>query len=80
MKMVGLKHAKLNACIDDAQHEQVVITRNGRPVALIIGVEGLDQEQLLLGSSDKFWKLIEQRRKQKTITRDELDEKFASTI
>jgi len=31
-----------------------------------------DDEQLQLGSSEKFWTLIEERRRQKTISRREL--------
>ncbi len=76
MKKIGLEQASLDVCVDDAQQERVILTRNGRPVALIIGLEGLDEEQLLLGSSDKFWALIEQRRKQKTISRVELEQKL----
>jgi hypothetical protein len=50
--------------------------RNRKPVALIVGVEGLNREQLELGSSDKFWRLIEQRRNQKTISRTELERRI----
>lgn len=75
MKMVNLEQANLDACIEDAQGERVVITRNGKPVALIVGVEGMDKEQLELGSSVKFWTLIEERRTQNTISRLELEQK-----
>ncbi len=34
----------------------------------MIGVEGMDTEQLQLGSSDKFWRLITERRKEKTMS------------
>jgi antitoxin (DNA-binding transcriptional repressor) of toxin-antitoxin stability system len=76
MKIIGLKQATLDACIKNAQQERVVITRNGKPVALIVGVEGLDKEQLQLGSSDKFWKLIEKRRKDKIFNRAELEQRL----
>jgi antitoxin (DNA-binding transcriptional repressor) of toxin-antitoxin stability system len=79
MKTIGLEHATLDDCIEDAQHERVVITRKGKPVALVVGVEGLDEEQLQLGSSEKFWTLIEARRKQKTINRAELDRRIKDT-
>jgi len=36
-------------------------------------VEGMDEEQLELGVSDKFWKLITERRNQETISRAELE-------
>ena len=76
MKTIGLEHATLDACIKDARHERVVITRKGKPIALVVGVEGLDEEQLQLGSSEKFWTLIETRRKQKTISRTELERRI----
>ena len=76
MKLIGLKETSLAACINDAQHERIVITRDGKPVALVVGVEGLDAEQLELGSSAKFWELITQRRQQRTVTRVELEKKI----
>ena len=77
MKKMGLEQATLDSCINEAQRERVVITRKGKPVALIVGVAGMDEEQLELGSSEKFWTLIETRRKQKTINRAELEEKIS---
>ena len=59
MKRVDLGQASLDRCVKEAQRERVVLTRNGKPVALLIGVEGLDEEQLELGSSDRFWTLSE---------------------
>ena len=79
MKTIGLEHATLSDCIEDAQHERVVITRKGKPIALVVGIEGLDEEQLQLGSSEKFWTLIEARRKQKVLSRAELDRKIKDT-
>jgi antitoxin (DNA-binding transcriptional repressor) of toxin-antitoxin stability system len=76
MKLVELEQANLDVCVNDAQRERVVITRNGKPIALIVGVEGMDEEQLELGSSDKLWTLIEKRRKERTISRPELEQKI----
>jgi prevent-host-death family protein len=76
---IDLKNTNLDSVVQDAQHERVIITRNGKPVALIVGVEGMDEEQLELGSSDKFWKLIEERRSQETITRVELEQRIRRT-
>ena len=45
MMKIDLKRADLDTCVTDAQHEREVITRNGKPVALIVGVEGMDEEQ-----------------------------------
>lgn len=73
MIKVDLKRANLDACVDNAQRERIVLTRNGKAVALIVGVEGMDEEQVQLGSSDKFWKLITERRQQNRMTRAELE-------
>jgi antitoxin (DNA-binding transcriptional repressor) of toxin-antitoxin stability system len=73
MKTIGLEHATLETCIKGARRDRVVVTRKGKPVALVLGVEGMDEEQLQLASSEKFWKLIEERRRQKTIGREELE-------
>ena len=76
MKTVTLERSDLSTCVDQAQRGRVVVMRNRKPVALIVGVERLDREQLELGSSDKFWRLIEERRSQKTITRSELERRL----
>ncbi len=76
MTRIDLKRADLDTCVADSQNDRVILTRNGKPVALIIGVEGMNEDQLQLGSSDKFWKLISDRRKQKTISRIQLEQKI----
>ena len=76
MKQISVERANLESCVSAAQQERLVLTRKGRPVALLVGVKGLDAEQLDLGSSDKFWKLITQRRKQKSISRADLERRL----
>jgi antitoxin (DNA-binding transcriptional repressor) of toxin-antitoxin stability system len=76
LKTVDLVHATLDGCVLDAQRERVVVTRNGRPVALIVGIEGLDQEQLELGVSERFWSLVTERRSDGTLSREELEERL----
>lgn len=73
MKTVALEKSNLAACVDKAQHDRVVVMRDRKPVALIVGVEGLDREQLELGSNDDFWRLIETRRTERTVTRAEIE-------
>jgi antitoxin (DNA-binding transcriptional repressor) of toxin-antitoxin stability system len=51
-----------------------LITRKGRPVALLVGVEGMDTDQLELGGSDAFWRLIVKRRKQRTVNLAKLEQ------
>ncbi len=74
MITIGLEEASLDTCINAAQHERVVITCNGTPIALVVNIEGLDEEQLELGSSDTFWQLITERRAQKTMSRSQLEQ------
>ncbi len=76
MKQIVFENADLESCVNQAQQERIVITRKGRPVALVVGVEGMDPEQLELGTSDKFWKLIARRRKQEAISRTKLEKKL----
>ena len=75
MKQVNVEQVDLESCVSQAQQESLVITRKGRPVALLVGVEGLDREQLELGGSDRFWRLIARRRKQKTMSRAQLEQR-----
>jgi antitoxin (DNA-binding transcriptional repressor) of toxin-antitoxin stability system len=71
-----LGQTTLEACLEKSQHERVILTRNGKPVALIVNVEGLDAEQIELGGSDRFWKLMAERRAQFTISREQLEEQL----
>ena len=63
---------KVKECVDWSQEDRVVITRHGKPSAVMVGVEGKDWEDLVLQTSSSFWKLIEERRKQPTISIKEL--------
>jgi hypothetical protein len=47
-----------------AQKRRVVITRNGVPFALIVGVENKDEEDLNLEFDPAFWRMIQERRKE----------------
>ena len=76
VKIVPLQEASLETCVDDAQQERVVLTGNGKPLAIVVGVKGLDLEQIELGHSDEFWKMIRERRKQKTMTRAQLEKRL----
>jgi len=44
MKTVTLEKSDLSTCVEQAQRGRVVVMRNRKPVALIVGVEGLDRE------------------------------------
>lgn len=67
MKTVSVRDLQktLRKRVDESQKERVVVTRRGHPAAVLIGVEGMDWEQVLLQTDDSFWRLLQRRRKQK---------------
>jgi len=65
MRVLAMRDAKagLSATLDEAQHDRVLITRNGKPSAIVIGVEGREFEDVLLMANPKFWQMIEASRR-----------------
>jgi prevent-host-death family protein len=80
MKTVALREAKqsLSGFVAQAQRERVLITKHGKPAALVIGVEGQDIEDVLLSQDPDFWKLVEARRRQPTLSIAEVRAKVAA--
>jgi len=74
MKTIDAEQTNLGSSLEDAQKERVVITRGGRPVAVLIGVADLDEEQLALCRNAKFWEMISERRREPTMSRTELEQ------
>jgi prevent-host-death family protein len=74
MKTINVRNLqrKISECVDIAQKEDVVVTRHGHPAAIVIGVEGHDWEDVFYETSPVFWKMIEERRKGKTIPLEEM--------
>ena len=73
MKTVAIEQATLDSCVREAQDDRVLVTRAGRPVAIVVGLADFDEEQIRLGLSDEFWKMISDRRREPAITRAELE-------
>jgi len=57
--------------VDASQKDRVVITRHGRPAAVLVGVEGKDWEDLVYQTNPAFWRMIKKRRKEKSISLSE---------
>jgi prevent-host-death family protein len=74
MKTVNARdlQKKIKQCVDVSQQDRIVITRRGKPAAVMVGVEGKDWEEVALQTSANFWKLVEERRNQPTISMKEL--------
>ncbi|MCP4664467.1 MAG: type II toxin-antitoxin system Phd/YefM family antitoxin [bacterium] len=69
MKTISASEATVDitSMLDSAQVERVVITRNGKPSAVVLGLESYDAEDMNLASSPEFWQMIEQRRRGSSI-------------
>ena len=76
MKTLEMAETDLSQCVKQASSQSVLVVKKGKPVALVSNVEGLDAEQIQLGTSAEFWKLIEHRRRQKTIPWEELKKRL----
>ena len=77
MKTLGLEQATLDSCVREAQGDRVLLTRDGRPVAVVVGLAGLDDEQIAIGMSEDSWRLITARRQEPSITRSELEHRLS---
>lgn len=78
MKTVNVRELqkKVKECLAASQKDRVVLTRHGKPAAVLVGVEGEDWETVVLETNAKFWDLIQKRRKQKTISLAEMKERL----
>ncbi len=70
MKTISVRdlQKRVRESVDAAQADRVVITRSGKPAAVLVGVEGQDWETVVLETNAKFWRLIKKRRKQGTVS------------
>jgi prevent-host-death family protein len=68
---------RLSAYIDAARESAIVVTRNGKPVALLTPIlEDDDLDQLLLAHDRKFFRLLEQARERVRAGRYLTNEQF----
>jgi hypothetical protein len=56
-----------HAFLEAAQRGRLLIMHHGRPLAVVIGIEHKDDEDLRLEASPDFWRMIEQRRQRPTV-------------
>ena len=74
MKTISVRdlQKRIRSVMDTAQRDQVVITRNGQPIAVVVGIEGVDWETVAVETNRSFWKEIARRRDQETISLAEI--------
>ena len=60
MNIKTLREARqtLAQTVDECQKGRVLLTRNGKPVAVLIGVEGHELEDVLLTANSSFWRML----------------------
>ncbi len=65
MKRVALEQfpKEIAELFVSAQHERVVVMRDGQPYALLVGLESKDEEDLELEFSPGFWRMVEESRR-----------------
>lgn len=71
MRVMGLREAKnqLSALGQRTQRGQrVLITRHGKPLMVVVGVAGRSLEEVLLCWDPRFWKMIDSRRRERTVS------------
>ncbi|MCH8828592.1 MAG: hypothetical protein IID45_03340 [Planctomycetes bacterium] len=52
--------------VDEAQRERIVLTEDGTPIAVVVGLKNRDGEDIALETSPEFWQMIEERRRRPT--------------
>lgn len=71
MKIAPLAEVKdrFSAYIDESRESPVVVTRNGRPVAMLIAIKDEDDlDSLLLVHNPRFLQLLEEARQRVRVT------------
>lgn len=71
MKIAPLAEVKdrFSAYVDESRESPVVVTRNGRPVVMLIAIEEEDDlDSLLLVHNPRFLQLLEEARQRVRIT------------
>ena len=59
---VAEAEANFGSVLNRSQAERVVIERDGKPVAIVFGLEDYDAEDVELARSSEFWQMIAARR------------------
>jgi prevent-host-death family protein len=81
VKTISVRDLQKNVkeSVNDSQKDRVIITRHGKPTAVLVGVEGRDWEDVVLQTDPSFWRLIRTRRKQDTLSLEKLKEELQKT-
>ena len=69
MKTITIKRFSedANAVFEMAQSERVVVIRNGKPLAVVLGLLYKDEEDYALERDKSFWEMIRKRRQKNRV-------------
>lgn len=70
---------KLSDYVTQAQKDKIIITKHGRPSAILWGVEGKDFEDIVYMTSPGFWRMISKRRQSKPMSWKEAKKKLRAS-
>jgi len=62
--------------LQQAQLERILVTQDGAPLALLVGLENKDEEDWQLETSPDFWQMIEERRRRPTVPLDDAEQEL----
>ncbi|MFC1708235.1 type II toxin-antitoxin system Phd/YefM family antitoxin [Planctomycetota bacterium] len=64
MEVIGLREAtrSFSGVSKKAQTERIIITRHGKPFLMLVGIDGMDWEDLYWGTNRELWKTIQEQR------------------
>jgi antitoxin (DNA-binding transcriptional repressor) of toxin-antitoxin stability system len=55
-------HQETAECLEACQDDRIVITRHGKPIAILSGVAGQDLEEVLTGSDPEIAERLQRQR------------------
>jgi prevent-host-death family protein len=64
------------ALLEAAQRERILVTQNGKPWAVVVGIAYKDEEDFRLEASPEFWRMIQERRRQPTVPLAEVEKEL----
>lgn len=82
MKTIELSKASqsLSAYAEEFSQETIVLTVNGKAVAAVISLEGIDPESLMLSTNQEFLEIIKNSRNEfkskKTLSLEDIKKEF----
>jgi hypothetical protein len=64
------------ALLEEAQRERILVTQNGKPWAVVVGIAYKDEEDFRLEASPEFWRMIEERRREPSVPLEQVEKEL----